>query len=719
MNVLEQLNSSQQDAVISQHKYNLILAGAGSGKTRVLTSRISYLLQQKKTHPLSVFAVTFTNKAAKEMKDRIYAQIGGQPAVMWIGTFHSLALRILRSHWQTANLKQNFQILDSQDQTRMVKRIITDLNLNDKIFQARYATNFINDYKEEGKRAKDIKDSDNISFKEYIKIYQRYEDSCQEAGLVDFGEILLRTLQTLKNNPDILQHYQQRFSHILVDEFQDTNKIQYNWIKQLAGEKNNVFAVGDDDQSIYGWRGAKIENILNFNKDFQGTNTTRLEQNYRSCSNILDAANALISKNTGRMGKNLWTKIGTGEKIDLFVGLNEYEEAEFVVNKIQEYQKNKDFKLEDVAILYRTNVQSRIFEEVLIRYKIPYHIYGGLRFFEREEIKDVLAYLRLIANQNEDIAYSRIINRPARGIGKITQQQIADFAKNNSVSLFVATKKMLLGCNNFSTKAKNSLVKFTKMIDGFSILSKKIDLVDLFKDVLSESGLLDLYNQDKSEKGKTKTDNLKDFVNTGGDIFIFEEEIPEKSEQLLSFLNHISLEQGEKNNSAEDNIQMMSLHSAKGLEFPIVFMVGMEENIFPTSRSIETHSKLEEERRLCYVGITRAKEKLHLCLADSRQLYGKTNYNLPSRFIKEIPQKYITNKSIDINANLKEEQIEDEINLNNKTLPYTFGSRVSHPKFGEGIVTDFAGSGSHKRVQVTFSTSVKWLSMLHAKLIVL
>ncbi|RLA07714.1 MAG: DNA helicase II [Gammaproteobacteria bacterium] len=724
---IEQLNESQQQAVLSEQKYNLILAGAGSGKTRVLTNRITHLLQSSITHPSAIFAVTFTNKAASEMKNRVFYQIGNRPPAMWIGTFHSLALRLLRTHSQAAKLNPDFQILDSQDQIRLVKRVIIDLNLNDKIYQPKFVANFINQNKENGKRSKDIKDFGDGNLTEYIKIYQKYEQICLRSGLVDFAEILLLASETLQNNPDLQEHYNQRFSHILIDEFQDTNKIQYNWIKQLAGKNSCVFAVGDDDQSIYGWRGAKIENILNFSHDFVGTKTTRLEQNYRSTSNILNAANSLIVKNTGRMGKNLWTKEGTGELIDLFVGMNELEEAEFVSNCIMEYRNDKDIAYQDIAILYRTNAQSRIFEEFFINRKIPYHIYGGLRFFEREEIKDALGYLRLISNKNEDVSFARIINRPTRGIGQKSLQQIQDYSAQNNLSFYQSLQQMLQDKNshNFATKAYNSLQAFIIMIDNFTQLANKIPLSDLIRDMLNESSLLDLYLQDKTEKGKSKTDNLKEFVNTGLQIFMFDEEIPDTENQLQLFLNHISLEQGEKNKQKSDCVQMMSLHSAKGLEFPYVFMVGMEENIFPTSRSIDDNKKLEEERRLCYVGITRARLKLHLCLAQTRQLYGKTNYNIASRFIKEISETYVKQamQSSDydncLSDDFSESSSEDAapVSFDKSNLDYSLGSFVRHRKFGEGVVTEFAGSGAHKRVQVTFGTSVKWLVCQYARLI--
>lgn len=633
-NLLNSLNNKQQEAVASPRGKLLVLAGAGSGKTRVLVHRIAWLLSIENCSPCSVMAVTFTNKAAAEMRHRIKHLVGTNQGGMWIGTFHSLAHRILRIHHMDANLPQDFQILDSEDQLRFLKRLIRVMNLNEKQWLPRQAMWYIGAKKDEGLRPQHMESYGNPVEAIWQQIYQEYQEACDRVGLVDFAELLLRTHELWMNKPHLLRHYRERFTNILVDEFQDTNRIQYAWIRMLAGNECNVMIVGDDDQSIYGWRGAQVENIQRFLNDFPGAQTICLEQNYRSTSNIIQAANALIAHNESRVRKNLWTKGVEGDPITLYCAFNELDEAHFVVNQIKMNQE-KGGALSDCAILYRSNAQSRVLEEALLQMGLPYRIYGGIRFFERQEIKDALAYLRLLTNRNDDASYERIINMPTRGIGDRTLNMVRQTARARQLTLWQASK-MLLAEQALTSRSASALQRFLKLLDTLAEATAGMPLHVQTDRVIKNSGLWNMYKQDKGEKGQSRVENLEELV-TATRQFSYDG----KDQDLLplqAFLSHAALEAGEgQDDSYQDAVQLMTLHSAKGLEFPQVFIVGMEEGMFPSHMSLEEDGRLEEERRLAYVGVTRAMEKLTMTYAETRRLYGKETYHQPSRFVGELP----------------------------------------------------------------------------------
>lgn len=723
--ILDPLNEAQREAVSAPPNSALVIAGAGSGKTRVLVHRIAWLCDVEGVSPFSILAVTFTNKAAAEMRARVEELLGHNLAGMWMGTFHGISHRLLRAHWQEANLKQSFQILDSGDQQRLVKRVIQGLGLDQDKWPHKQACWFINSQKEEGLRPKDLHDNGDITQRQLIRIYVAYQEACEQTGLVDFAELLLRSLELLKQRPEILAHYQTKFRHILVDEFQDTNSIQYLWLKLFAGEQNPIFAVGDDDQSIYGWRGARIENIQSFEKDFKNTQLFRLEQNYRSTNTILSAANSLIDNNQGRMGKKLWTDGDDGEPIYLYASFNEQDEARFVADKIKHWLDTTSGKRQDIAILYRSNAQSRMFEEIFISQSIPYRVYGGLRFFERAEIKDALAYLRLAKNVADDPSFERIINVPTRGIGQRTVAMIRDFAKQHQHTLWQATEKILQSsllaarASNSVAQFMNLMVKLAQDIDGLE-LSEQVD------HIVQVSGLMAHHGKDGSEKAKSRVENLEELV-VAARGFHVDNELYEDMTPLDAFLTHAALEAGEGQGAQwDDCVQLMTLHSAKGLEFPLVFLVGLEDGLFPSSMSMDEPGRLEEERRLCYVGITRARKLLVMTYAESRRQYGSDNYNPPSRFIGEIPGELIaevrpratvtkssyqsSSPSMMINGTRTGSDILDGTGLK-------IGGRVSHAKFGEGVVLDCEGKGSSARVQVHFENAgSKWLVLAYANL---
>lgn len=638
-NLLLGLNQEQQQAVTAPFGHTLVLAGAGSGKTRVLVHRIAYLIKEKMVSPGNILAVTFTNKAAHEMRSRLQQMLSQSLYNMWVGTFHSLAHRLLRIHWQDAGLIQNFQILDADDQLRIVKRIIRSLQLNEDKWQPKEAVFFINSNKDQGLRANQVTDCNSSSMRTWLQIYEQYEEICQQQGLVDFGELLLRSYELWQNNPDILAHYQQRFQHILVDEFQDTNSIQYMWIRLVAGKSSEIMAVGDDDQSIYSWRGAKIENILHFERHYPNVNVVRLEQNYRSTSVILEAANSIISNNQKRMGKNLWTDGDRGELIDLYPAFNEIDEAQFITSRLRNwFDQGNPYK--DMAILYRSNAQSRALEEALLQAGIPYRIYGGLRFYERAEIKDTLAYLRLVSNCKDDDAFERVVNTPTRGIGNTTLQLLRDYSKENKISLWEAVQQMIV-IKKLTARAITALVGFLKLIDKLAHYNSEHKLYETIDYIIQVTGLRDHYAKDRNQRGEAKIENLDELI-TAVERFISryeKEQTEEDLPPLFAFLTHVSLEAGEMQaEEFEDSVQLMTLHSAKGLEFPLVFLTGMEECLFPHQMSMQSPSALEEERRLCYVGITRAMRKLYITYATIRRLHGTDNYRRPSRFLKELPQ---------------------------------------------------------------------------------
>ncbi|MCV6614212.1 MAG: DNA helicase II, partial [Cellvibrionaceae bacterium] len=603
--LLNQLNDAQRQAVSAAPGNQLILAGAGSGKTRVLVHRIAWLIQVERVSPYAILAVTFTNKAAREMRGRIEELLGLNPRGMWVGTFHGIAHRLLKSHWREAKLPQNFQILDSDDQLRLLKRVSQGLQLDEDRWPAKQSQWFINQQKDEGLRPDYIQTHGDMHRETLVRIYRAYEEACQRGGMVDFGELLLRAHELWLNQPALLRHYQERFPFILVDEFQDTNTIQYAWLQVLAGQSCAITAVGDDDQSIYGWRGAKIENIQRFSQDFGQVETIRLEQNYRSTGNILKAANAVIENNFGRLGKTLRTDGEDGEKISLYAGFNEQDEARFIVERIEAWH-GQGKALNQCAILYRSNAQSRILEEALLREQVPYRIYGGQRFYERLEIKNALAYLRLIINRNDDAAFERVINTPTRGIGSKTVDSIRLFAREQGSALWQAAEKML-EAKVFSARAGNSVNGFLQLVNELDAHTDELSLDKIASAAVNSTGLLEFHEKEKGEKGQARVENLQELINA---CRAFAPENDELS-PLEEFLDGAALDAGEAQaDEFEDAVQLMTLHSAKGLEFPTVFMAGVEEGLFPHRMSAEEPGRLEEERRLCYVGITRAMQKL-------------------------------------------------------------------------------------------------------------
>ncbi|PID45649.1 MAG: DNA helicase II [Proteobacteria bacterium] len=718
--LLDDLNKPQREAVSTPSQPTLVLAGAGSGKTRVLVHRIAWLIQVEQFSPFSILAVTFTNKAAAEMRARIEQLLGHPVGGMWVGTFHSLSHRLLRRHWQEAGLPQLFQIIDTDDQLRLVKRVSRNLGLEEANWPARQSLWFINGRKDNGERPQHIEDKGDSQVSQLRRIYEAYEAACQQAGVVDFAELLLRSLELLRDNPALLQQYRQRFRHLLIDEFQDTNTLQYAWLRLIAGDTTPPFAVGDDDQSIYGWRGAKIENIQNFSKDFPGTNTIRLEQNYRSSGNILDAANALISHNQSRLGKNLWTDTGQGELIHLYAAHDENDEARYIAARIkQEVEKGSSFQ--QCAILYRSNAQSRVFESQLIEAGIPYRVYGGQRFFERAEIKDALAYLRLSANRHDDPSFDRVINQPPRGIGEKTVGAIRDYARDNGVSLWQASNA-LLERNHFAARAANAISGFTQLISDIARTISGLPLEEQVDQAIRASQLKPHYlHKEKGDKGETRVENLNELVSAAQSFEYQPEDEHANMDFLSAFLSHASLEAGDAQNKAGDDcVQLMTLHSAKGLEFPLVFLVGMEEGLFPSQQSSEEVGRMEEERRLCYVGITRAEKQLVISYAEQRRLYGTTHYGVPSRFIHEIPEQLIESvrpqptRSPWPNTG---HQSQSATRFHEEGSGLRIGQAVNHAKFGHGIITDTEGAGNHARVQVNFETAgSKWLVLSYANL---
>ncbi len=723
--ILDPLNEAQREAVSSELFPALVIAGAGSGKTRVLVHRIAWLCEVESVSPYSILAVTFTNKAAAEMRARVEDLLGSSLGGMWMGTFHGISHRLLRAHWQEAKLKQSFQILDSGDQIRLVKRIISGLGLDDSKWPAKQACWFINSQKEEGIRPQNMQDDGDITQRQLIRIYIAYQEACEQTGLVDFAELLLRSLELIQQNPGILSHYQTKFRHILVDEFQDTNSIQYLWLKTFAGDLNPIFAVGDDDQSIYGWRGARIENIHHFQKDFKGTQVFRLEQNYRSTNTILSAANSLIENNSGRMGKKLWTDGGDGEPIYLYASFNEQDEARFVADKIKHWVETCNGRRDEVAILYRSNAQSRVFEEVFISQSMPYRVYGGLRFFERAEIKDALAYLRLSKNLTDDPSFERIVNVPTRGIGQRTVATVRDFAKQHQLTMWQASEQ-ILQAKLLSSRAANALQQFLVLISKFVKDIDALELDEQVDHVIKLSGLVDHHGRDGSEKAKSRVENLEELV-VAARGFQVDSEIYADMQPLDAFLTHAALEAGEGQGAKwDDCIQLMTLHAAKGLEFPLVFLVGLEEGLFPSSMSMEEPGRLEEERRLCYVGITRARQQLVLTYAESRRQYGSDSYNPPSRFIGEIPAELLAEvrpRAMVTKPMATPSMMMNGSRANSEALDNTgikIGGRVTHAKFGEGVVLDCEGKGNSARVQVHFENEgSKWLVLAYANLNVL
>jgi len=718
--VLDPLNEAQRTAVAAPTGNLLVLAGAGSGKTRVLVHRIAWYIETGQASPLGIMAVTFTNKAANEMRGRIESLLQRPIGGMWVGTFHGLAHRLLRAHWEAAQLPQSFQILDSDDQYRLIRRVIRAMELDESQFPPKEAQWFINARKDDGLRARHIEDHGDPVLQQMIRIYNNYQEQCERSGLVDFAELLLRAFELFRDNREILSHYQQRFRHVLVDEFQDTNSLQYAWLRLLVGTEGNLFAVGDDDQSIYSWRGARMDHMQEFSRDFRDSDLLRLEQNYRSTARILKAANALIANNTSRLGKELWTEGDDGDAIDVYMAYNEQDESRFVIDRIRAAHAGGD-RYDDFAILYRVSAQSRNFEEQLMQASIPYRVYGGMRFYERAEIKDALAYLRLASIREDDASFERIINTPTRGIGQRTVQEIRDLARREQCSLWQAAVSLVRD-KMLAARAVSSLQAFLGLITRMAQSIEGASLDDAVDAVIKQSGLIEHFRKEKGEKGETRIENLEELVSAAGSFTVSEEEHGDM-EPLAAFLSHAALESGDTQAADHtDCVFLMTLHSAKGLEFPKVFLVGMEEGLFPHQRSSDDPNQLEEERRLCYVGITRAQKHLTLTHAQHRRLHGSDYYPQPSRFLRELPEDLLN--EIRLGGTVQQEFFRKSSRANPQTNRYSgndsgyaLGQRVSHKRFGEGVILNVEGEGSNARVQVNFEgVGSKWLVLAYAGL---
>jgi len=742
--ILNSLNDHQRKAVTADPGNLLVLAGAGSGKTRVLVHRIAWLIQMEGVFPHGILAVTFTNKAANEMRIRIEELLERPAGGMWVGTFHGLAHRLLRAHHQEAGLPDKFQILDSDDQLRLIKRLIKSMDLDETRWPAKQCQWFINQQKDEGLRSHNLEDYGEEFMKVMIRVYAAYEEACDRGGMVDFGELLLRSHELWLKHPALLQHYQHRFRHILVDEFQDTNAIQYAWLRMLVGQHGFITVVGDDDQSIYGWRGARIENIQNFDKDFGDADLIRLEQNYRSTANILNAANKLIEKNSGRLGKELWTEDKEGEKISTYGAFNEQDEARFIVGQIEKWVNNGNRHTE-AAILYRSNAQSRELEEALLRVSMPYRIYGGFRFYERLEIRNALAYMRLVSSRDDDAAFERVINTPVRGIGTKTVDSLRQLARAEGCSMWQAAVKVVEQ-SLLPARAVQNISGFMSLINAMEDQVYGQELYELTEYVVKQSGLIQHHEKEGGEKARTRIENLEELVNAAKAFEV--EDLPQETDfldeslqdtpsekevteidVLTGFLDKAALDAGDNQaDDYEDAVQMMTLHSAKGLEFPLVFITGMEEGLFPHKMSMDDLAGLEEERRLCYVGITRARQKLYLTHAESRRLHGEEQLTRPSRFLREIPDELL--EEIRMKGEVRRgrdfggfrQESHDIIGALHSTdkvagSDISLGQRVRHPKFGEGVVLNYEGSGANARVQINFDdVGGKWLVMSYARL---
>lgn len=708
--IIDSLNDAQRQAVTADSPQMLILAGAGSGKTRVLVHRIAWCLETGMASPQGILAVTFTNKAAAEMRGRIESLLERPVGGMWVGTFHGIAHRLLRTHYREADLPEQFQIIDSDDQLRVIRRTIRGMNLDESEWPAKECQWFIGAQKDEGLRPDHIDDGGDEGLKTLIDVYRNYEETCRRSGLVDFAELLLRAHELWRDTPGLLKHYQERFWHVLVDEFQDTNGIQYAWLRQLVGDNGNLFVVGDDDQSIYSWRGAQVENMQRFQKQYPNHEIIRLEQNYRSTSTILSAANALIANNPNRLGKELWTDGKKGQSITLYSAFNDVDESRFCVEKMAQHQQTGG-RYDECAALYRTSAQSRVLEDALRYASIPYRVHGGFKFYERAEIKDCLAYLRLANYRADDASFERIVNTPPRGIGQRTIEEIRNAARTEQITLWEAAQRLVAN-RELSARAVSALEKFFQLIDRLSVEIDDVSLDQVIETVVARSGLPDHYRKEKGERGLDRIENLEELVTAAGD---FEPNDEEKELPLVaSFLAHAALEAGEgQADPHEDSVQLMTLHSAKGLEFPLVFLIGVEEGLFPHQRSAEDPAQLEEERRLCYVGITRAMEKLTITHAESRRLHGSDYYPQPSRFIREIPAELMEEARLGgraSGASVIHETAENSSGLN-------LGQQVTHKTFGAGVVLHVEGRGEHTRVQVNFENEgVKWLVAAYAGL---
>jgi DNA helicase-2/ATP-dependent DNA helicase PcrA len=719
--IIDGLNEPQREAVSAPLSNALVIAGAGSGKTRVLVHRIAWLVDIENVSPHGILAVTFTNKAAAELRARTESLLNVSARSMWVGTFHSLAHRLLRMHWSEAKLPQNFQILDSDDQIRLIKRIMKAQSIDDKKWPPRQVAWFINGQKDEGRRAKEVPTGDDLFQITHQRIYQAYEDTCNQGGLVDFAELLLRSHELWLNNPDLLAHYQTRFQHVLVDEFQDTNTIQYAWLRVLVGANCKIMAVGDDDQAIYGWRGAKIENIQRFSEDFSDVMTVRLEQNYRSTQTILEAANSLIQRNTNRLGKELWSEGEKGELIKLYAGFNDLDEARFIAERIAQWMEGGGCPNE-AAILYRSNAQSRVLEEALLRSNIPYQIYGGQRFFDRIEIKNALAYMRLIEDRNSDPAFERVVNTPPRGIGDKTIEGVRQLARGRNVSLWAAAQA---GIDEglFNSRVHGAIGAFLCLINDLAEAVAPLELDELAQQVVEVSGLMVFHSQERGERGLARKENLEELVTacrqfSGDLVFPFEDGDRAEVSVLQEFLDQMTLDAGDRQAAQGPSVQMMTLHSAKGLEFPLVFLGGMEEGLFPHRMSADEPGRMEEERRLAYVGITRAMQELYLTYAESRRLHGQDSYNRPSRFLLEMPKELLSEVRMKASVNRSYNSVAPQHSMYSDEVVegMRMGQRVMHGKYGEGVVLQFEGGGERAKVQINFSEGAKWLMVGYANL---
>ena len=736
--LLDDLNTEQKDAVTTDNQYTIVLAGAGSGKTRVLVHRIAWLCMEKHYSPHSIFAVTFTNKAAAEMQERIQHLIGeGYFNGMWVGTFHGLTHRLLRMFSQQAKLPSNFQLIDTEDQIRLIKRIFRELKIDEKQWSAKECASFISNQKEKGLRAKDLIPEDPKQIM-WQTIYNDYQAICDRVGYVDFSELILRAYELLCSDKDVLSYCQHRFSNILIDEFQDTNHIQYSLVKKLAGTTANVMIVGDDDQSIYSWRGANADNLQLFIHDFPETEIIRLEQNYRSTSTILDAANQLIAKNQNRLGKNLWTDRNEGEKISLYVGFNDIDEARFVIGQIKKYHDAGE-KYSSCAILYRNNVQSRLFEDTLLQAGLPYQIYGSIRFYERQEVKLALAYLRLLHDHDNDMAFEATVNTPTRGIGNVTLDKIRLTAKQNNISLWNACL-MLIQMNGLTERQQSGVSRFLELMGSIYDEVAQMPFYQQLDILIKSSGIQQMYEQEPGIKGQSRLENLEELVSAAEQFYrnnentvIEDSETGQTLTVLESFLAYTSLESRDVLKE-QDSVQLMTLHAAKGLEFDNVFIVGLEEGLFPAQRSALEIDRMEEERRLAYVGITRARKHLTLSLCELRRLYGREERNLPSRFLAELPVDRLNEISyrgffappegkldnLSQEKQFQQNRRQSYLDKSRESDGYTLGRKVKHHRFGEGTIINLDGEGDHRRVQIAFvNEGIKWLVIKLANLTLL